>query len=79
MVYAHKQGISRRTLDRYARLGKVETKKRLGWAYVVNKSIKSTSDKTDDVGPDKKTEHMNALCVRRHFPWGVWKEVIDIR
>jgi predicted site-specific integrase-resolvase len=67
MVYAHKQGISRRTLDRYARLGKVETKKRLGWTYVVDKPIKSTSDKTDYVGPDKKTEHMNALCVRLPF------------
>lgn len=70
MVYAHKQGISRQTLDRYARLGKVETKKRLGRMYVVDKPIKSTSDKTDYVGPDKKTEHMNAMCVRRHFPWG---------
>jgi len=68
MVYAHKQGISRRTLDRYARLGKVEAKKRLGWTYVVDKPIKSTSDKTDYVGPDKKTEHMNAMFVRRHFP-----------
>ena len=67
MAYAHKQGISRRMLDRYARLGKVETKKRLGWTYVVDKPIKSTSDKTDYVGPDKKTEHMNALCVRLPF------------
>ncbi len=67
MVYAQKQGISRRTLDRYARLGKVETKKRLGWTYFVDKHIKSTSDKTDFVGPDKKTEHMNALCVRLPF------------
>jgi len=70
MVYAYKQDISRRAAYRYARLGKVETKKRLGWMYVMNKPIKSTSDKTDYVGPDKKTEHMNALCVRRHFPWG---------
>ncbi len=67
MVYAYKQVISRRTLDRYARLGKVETKKRLGWMYVVDKPIKSTSDKADYVGPDKKTEHMNALCVRLPF------------
>ena len=67
MVYAHKQGISRRTLDRYAKLGKVKTKKRLGWTYIVDKPIKSTSDKTDYVGHDKKTEHMNALCVRLPF------------
>ena len=70
MAYAYKQEISRRTANRYARLGKLETKKRLGWTYVVNKPIKSISDKTDDVEPDKKTEHMNAMCVRRHFPWG---------
>jgi len=70
MAYAHKPGISRWTANRYARLWKLETKKRLGWIYVVNKPIKSTSDKTDCVGPDKKTEYMNAMCVRRHFPWG---------
>jgi hypothetical protein len=69
MAYVHKQGISRWMLDRYARLGKLETKKRLGWMSVVDKPIKSTSDKTDYVGPDKKTEHMNDMCVRRHFPW----------
>jgi hypothetical protein len=67
MFFDHKQGISGRTLDRYARLGKLETKKRLGWTYVVDKPIKSTSDKTDYVGPDKKTEHMNAMCVRLPF------------
>jgi predicted site-specific integrase-resolvase len=53
MVYAHKQGISRRTLVRYARLGKVETKKRIGWTYVVDKPIKSTLDKTDLATPSE--------------------------
>ena len=54
--YAQRLGLSRRTVDRYAKVGRIETKKQLGRIYVVDKPLKPAPVKTDNVRHDKTSE-----------------------
>lgn len=54
--YAHKLGVSRRTVDRYARVGRIETKKHLGRTMVVDKPFKAAPFHEDSVRHEQTTE-----------------------
>lgn len=54
--YAQKLGVSRRTVDRYARVGRIETKKHLGRTMVIDKPYKPAPFLADAVRPEQTTE-----------------------
>jgi len=54
--YAQKLGVSRRTVDRYARVGRIETKKHLGRTMVIDKPYKPALFHADAVRPEQTTE-----------------------
>lgn len=54
--YAQKLGVSRRTVDRYARVGRIETKKHLGRTMVIDKPYTPAPFRADTVRPEQTTE-----------------------
>jgi hypothetical protein len=54
--YAQKLGVSRRTVDRYARVGRIETKKHLGRTMVLDKPYKPAPFHADNIRTEQTTE-----------------------
>jgi len=63
--YARKLGVSRRTVDRYARVGRIETKKHLGRTMVIDTPLRPESAHEDGVGQEQMTD----LAPLAHKDW----------
>ena len=76
--YGQRLGVSRRTLYRYAKVGRIKTKKHIGRTYVVDKPLKPAPVKTDIVRHDQTSEL--ALPVEKDwFAFGMAKSQATAR